>query len=201
MSYLRPNNDLLAQVASELESMRCLPLHDGVEFPMTARALLYSLPGNTNCVDCGALHPQWASVSFGALMCLQCSGKHRSYGVQTSFVRSVDMDTWSHAQVLSMLEGGNSQLISFFDRHRMGNSTALRAKRYHTKAAKFYRTNLAKHAQDVSASGVYMGREASRQKHYDSDESTESQPQREAVQQEQHCSPPTLQPQQRIAVQ
>ena len=26
---------------------------------------------NHKCVDCGAAHPQWSSVSFGILFCLQ----------------------------------------------------------------------------------------------------------------------------------
>ena len=167
ISYIKksmPTTNVLSQTASELESIRCLPLHDGVEFPAAARSLLYLLPGNTTCVDCGALHPQWASVSYGALMCLQCSGKHRSYGVQTSFVRSLDMDTWSHAQILAMLEGGNEQLQQFFERHHMGSSaiSSMRNRRYHTKAAKFYRTHLSMHVEQVSASGIYKGREASR---------------------------------------
>ena len=48
------------------------------------------LPGNDKCVDCGSNHPQWASVTYGALMCLECSGAHRGMGVHISFVRSVD---------------------------------------------------------------------------------------------------------------
>ncbi|OEU19566.1 Arf GTPase activating protein, partial [Fragilariopsis cylindrus CCMP1102] len=71
-------------------------------------------PGNLRCIDCGNCHPDWASVSYGILLCVRCSGRHRSYGVATSRVRSISMDNWSYSQVLSMLEGGNEQLHNFY---------------------------------------------------------------------------------------
>ena len=51
------------------------------------------------CCDCDEKNPQWASVSFGTFMCLECSGRHRALGVHISFVRSVTMDSWSDKQV------------------------------------------------------------------------------------------------------
>jgi ADP-ribosylation factor GTPase-activating protein 1 len=70
-----------------------------------------SIPGNDKCVDCPAIHPQWASVSYGTLFCLECSGLHRSLGVHISFVRSLTMDGWSEKQLGSMRAGGNAKFV------------------------------------------------------------------------------------------
>lgn len=157
------DNQLIFQASQELEALRKQPSQE-VHFPPACMKLMLSLRGNSHCVDCGCVNPEWASVSYGTLICMQCSGKHRSFGVQTSFVRSVRMDTWKHGQILSMLEGGNAQLTGFLERHDLGTSSELYSKRYHTKAAKFYRTQLAKHVEHVSGRGEYQGRDASRGK-------------------------------------
>jgi Putative GTPase activating protein for Arf len=185
----RQSQQLLDHVASELESIRILKdagssdstgnqsstkmllSHNkhqyndiGVRFPIACLQLLQSLPGNQHCVDCGAVNPDWASITYGTLLCLQCSGKHRSYGVQISYVRSIRYDTWDHTQILSMLEGGNAQLRTFYDRHQLlNNGDSLYNQRYHTKAALFYKVNLVKHVQSVASIGIYRGREYNRQ--------------------------------------
>ena len=161
-SYCTEDSTVLQRAAKELEGLRDVPKHDGISFPKGCRTLLYSIPGNMRCVDCGNMNPEWASVTYGVLLCVCCSGRHRSFGVSTSRVRSISMDAWSHEQVLAMLEGGNQQLQNFFDRHQMGNGSTASNQRYHTKAAKFYRTNLDLHTKRVGKAGLYKGRNASR---------------------------------------
>ena len=51
-------------------------------FPPSCLGLLRGIEGNLRCVDCDATNPQWATVSFGALLCITCSGNHRQLGVQ-----------------------------------------------------------------------------------------------------------------------
>lgn len=187
-----PAKRLLEHVSVELESMRrsasfiskqTTPGSSFYPLPTACRNFLRSIPGNERCVDCSTPNPQWASVSYGCLLCLQCSGRHRSYGVSVSRVRSITMDTWSHRDVLAMLEGGNDQLAKFFERHQLSPRNSERSSdkvclnssktvatvsseelRYKTKAARFYRENLGKHVENIASSGEYQGREAARKR-------------------------------------
>lgn len=102
---------------------------------------LRSMPGNNICCDCNDKNPQWASVSFGIFMCLECSGRHRALGVHISFVRSVTMDSWTEKQISMMKAGGNDKCNAFLSQHGVAKNTAIAIK-YNSPPALLYRDRI-----------------------------------------------------------
>jgi hypothetical protein len=59
------------------------------------------------CLECLAKDPKWVSINNGIYLCINCAAKHRGYGVQVSFVRSLEYDTISIIEMLKLEKGGN----------------------------------------------------------------------------------------------
>uniref|UniRef100_A0A674P5G8 Arf-GAP with coiled-coil, ANK repeat and PH domain-containing protein n=1 Tax=Takifugu rubripes TaxID=31033 RepID=A0A674P5G8_TAKRU len=74
-----------------------------------------SLPGNELCCDCGQSAPCWASINLGILLCIECSGIHRSLGVHCSKVRSLTLDSWEPELLKLMCELGNTVINQIYE--------------------------------------------------------------------------------------
>ncbi|KAG0076659.1 hypothetical protein BGZ90_008372 [Linnemannia elongata] len=59
-----------------------------------------SHPANNFCAECGAKNPDWCAINLGILICIECSGIHRSLGTHISKVRSFTLDTTSYTRDL-----------------------------------------------------------------------------------------------------
>ncbi|CAI5736271.1 unnamed protein product [Peronospora destructor] len=76
---------------------------------------LMKLEGNKLCADCGCRGPRWASINLGVFICIACSGIHRSLGVHLTFVRSINLDSWTMEQVQQMQQWGNTRAKAYYE--------------------------------------------------------------------------------------
>ncbi|CAA19463.2 Truncated cnt-1 [Caenorhabditis elegans] len=89
----------------------------GFSSSTTAFEQVRRVPGNEVCADCGSPAPKWVSINLGVVLCIECSGAHRSLGVQTSKVRSLCMDSIDNELRDVLLALGNRQVNEIFLAH------------------------------------------------------------------------------------
>lgn len=90
--------------------------------------------GNETCVDCRSGQATWASVNLGILVCIDCSGVHRSLGTHISVVKSVTLDSWRPEWIAQVQKIGNNRANAFFERHVPPKYAPLYARRGASRA-------------------------------------------------------------------
>lgn len=91
------------------------------ETGLTLKEIIDSSPANQKCMDCGMARPQWASITYGIFICLNCAGVHRSFGVKVSVVKSVGMDMWPLADITRMEKGGNERFGAYIAQYKLSS--------------------------------------------------------------------------------
>ncbi|RMY76043.1 hypothetical protein D0862_13823 [Hortaea werneckii] len=100
--------------------------------------------GNKVCADCGSdSKVDWCSINLGVLLCIECSGIHRSLGTHISKVRSLTLDTSVFTpdiiEVLLLIGNRVSNMIweAKLDRFLKPSSHSTREQRLHFITAKY----------------------------------------------------------------
>ena len=70
------------------------------------------LADNTHCADCDRPGCDWVSLNLGVVVCIDCSGVHRSMGVHISKVRSLALDDLEPEEYKLLLALGKLSCVS-----------------------------------------------------------------------------------------
>ncbi|KAI0244539.1 hypothetical protein L0F63_007315 [Massospora cicadina] len=99
--------------------------HTGSFAGMDLVQLLRADSSNCACADCDAPAPEWCSINFGILLCIECSGIHRSLGTHITKVRSLTLDviTFTPDLVALLRRLGNCAFNAFFEARMDENKT------------------------------------------------------------------------------
>jgi Arf-GAP/SH3 domain/ANK repeat/PH domain-containing protein len=88
--------------------------HDSNNYEENPARLLQTVrdadEGNNWCADCGSSSKvEWVSINLGIVLCIECSGIHRSLGTHISKIRSLTLDVHSFSNdiVEILLQIGN----------------------------------------------------------------------------------------------
>ena len=142
-----------AEASALFAEIQCQPVSEknfvGDEFRTSVFRRLRARTENRTCFDCPARNPTWISLSNGVYVCLVCSGEHRRMGVHVSFVRSLELDSFTQDQLTMMVLGGNGKARSFFksvgiDGKRKDAEQGSRVVDYFEKTAARWRSQLEK---------------------------------------------------------
>jgi len=70
---------------------------------------------NATCADCDSPNPEWVSLNLGVVICIACSGIHRSLGTHISKVRSIALDQVPRSQLQLIRRLGNATMNGIFE--------------------------------------------------------------------------------------
>ena len=82
------------------------------KYPKAVEEILQKFPENTKCADCQQPNPIWLSTGFGAFVCTECAGVHRSFGTHITNVKSLTLDTIRKVQLSRAC--GNKEVNSVY---------------------------------------------------------------------------------------
>ncbi|CAG8026000.1 unnamed protein product [Penicillium salamii] len=122
--------------------------HDSNSFEENPARLLQVIrdadQGNNWCADCGSSSKvEWVSINLGIVLCIECSGIHRSLGTHISKIRSLTLDVHSFSNdiVEILLQIGNrvSNMIweATLDQTLKPNASSTREQRLKFITAKY----------------------------------------------------------------
>jgi hypothetical protein len=95
-------------------------------------------PDNARCFECNSPDASFTSLSLAIFLCRPCAEAHRQLGVNISFVRSLEHDSWSIKQLKILSAGGNEVFRAYLESCSITPDIPVDS-RYRLVAVEYYR--------------------------------------------------------------
>lgn len=103
----RPLNPNVTSSATHPQKIIALNSSTGVSKRILMKPLIQQIMvNNPCCAECNRPNPEWVSLNIGCMICIECSGVHRSMGVHVSKVRSLTLDDLEELEYKFLLQAG-----------------------------------------------------------------------------------------------
>jgi hypothetical protein len=115
-------------------------------------------PLNRVCFECDHSPITWVSVNNAIFLCTDCSVLHRGFGADLSFVKTINMDTFTDNELTIIGYGGNDQLKMYFQEYGIPFDPPIN--KYRTKGAHAYRLTIKALATNKKVPPIITSEEA-----------------------------------------
>ena len=92
---------------------------------------------NRKCVSCMNPSREWVCIYHAIFLCLSCAAECKHLKENISYIKSVNLDTWTQHDINLLKQGGNQKFIDFMDEYNL--NTMNFNDRLCTRAAFYYR--------------------------------------------------------------
>ena len=116
---------------------------------------LRDLNENKICADCKSIYVEYASITYGIFLCMDCAMNHKShFKIDESKIKSLNSPYWSQDEILMLRIGGNHNFMNFLKQYDLPDKTTDLKSRYLNIAVDYYRRFV-----ESSAEGIVINEE------------------------------------------
>ena len=115
---------------------------------------IIQIESNQVCNDCGKVNPHWCSITNAVFLCPSCARTHKTFNINISKIKSLEVDDWSKEEIYKLKIGGNERFTNLIKSYNIPLTKDNKEYKYYTKAAQYYRDILCEEVKNHDTKNI-----------------------------------------------